>query len=132
VGGCTQIGSAPGPRVLDLLPGDNLGAFVAPLVCGTLGELYGWHYGFAAAGVGMLLSIAIYLSGSQYLPLTADPVRKRPRRDFSLERGAPSLHCLRFCSSRRCIGLRRHKSGTSMLCGSATTSTAASSAVPSP
>src|SRR5437879_193104 len=48
--------------------GINTGAFVAPLVCGTLGEIYGWHYGFGAAGVGMLISIAIYLGGSRYLP----------------------------------------------------------------
>ena len=34
--------------------GVNVGAFLAPLVCGFLGETYGWHYGFAAAGVGML------------------------------------------------------------------------------
>ena len=33
--------------------GINLGGLLAPLVCGTLGELYGWHWGFAAAGVGM-------------------------------------------------------------------------------
>ena len=46
----------------------NIGAFVAPLVCGTLGELYSWHYGFAAAGFGMLIGIAIYLTGSRYLP----------------------------------------------------------------
>jgi POT family proton-dependent oligopeptide transporter len=46
----------------------TLGAFVAPLVCGTLGELYSWHYGFAAAGVGMLVSIVIYISGARYLP----------------------------------------------------------------
>src|SRR5246500_4832357 len=33
--------------------GINLGAFLAPLICGTLGEKLGWHFGFAAAGVGM-------------------------------------------------------------------------------
>ena len=48
--------------------GINLGAFMAPFVCGTLGEVYGWHYGFAAAGVGMLLSLVIYLAGRRYLP----------------------------------------------------------------
>ena len=32
--------------------GANLGACLAPLVCGTLGEVLGWHWGFAAAGVG--------------------------------------------------------------------------------
>ncbi len=56
--------------------GINLGAFVAPLVCGTLGELYGWHYGFAAAGIGMLLSISIYLAGSRYLPPETKPGAK--------------------------------------------------------
>jgi len=45
----------------------NVGAFVAPLVCGTLGEIYGWHYGFAAAGVGMLVGTGIYLYGRKYL-----------------------------------------------------------------
>lgn len=46
----------------------NIGAFVAPLVCGTLGELYGWHYGFGAAGVGMLVGIVIYVRGARWLP----------------------------------------------------------------
>jgi POT family proton-dependent oligopeptide transporter len=46
----------------------NVGAFTAPLVCGTLGELWGWHYGFAAAGLGMLASVAIYVAGSRDLP----------------------------------------------------------------
>jgi POT family proton-dependent oligopeptide transporter len=48
--------------------GVNVGAFLAPLVCGFLGETYGWHYGFAAAGVGMLSGLAIYLYGQGYLP----------------------------------------------------------------
>ena len=46
----------------------NLGATIAPLVCGTLGELYGWHYGFGVAGFGMLIGIGIYLKGRKYLP----------------------------------------------------------------
>jgi proton-dependent oligopeptide transporter, POT family len=41
--------------------GINLGAFLAPLVCGTLGEEVGWHYGFGAAGVGMTVGLLIYL-----------------------------------------------------------------------
>jgi proton-dependent oligopeptide transporter, POT family len=48
--------------------GINLGAFLAPLVCGTLGELFGWHWGFGAAGLGMVLGLAIYASGQRYLP----------------------------------------------------------------
>jgi proton-dependent oligopeptide transporter, POT family len=48
--------------------GINVGALLAPLVCGTLGEKVGWHYGFAAAGVGMCLGLVIYLSALPYLP----------------------------------------------------------------
>ena len=57
--------------------GINLGAFLAPLVCGTLGELYGWHWGFGAAGVGMCLGLAIYLAGGRWLP------REGPRREVA-------------------------------------------------
>ncbi len=49
--------------------GINLGAFLSPLVCGTLGEIYGWHYGFGVAGIGMLLGLLIYLYGQRYLAL---------------------------------------------------------------
>jgi proton-dependent oligopeptide transporter, POT family len=48
--------------------GINVGAFLAPIVCGTLGERAGWHYGFAAAGVGMLIALATYLSAAPHLP----------------------------------------------------------------
>jgi POT family proton-dependent oligopeptide transporter len=48
--------------------GINIGGFLAPLICGTLGEFYGWHAGFAAAGVGMLAGLCIYALGGQYLP----------------------------------------------------------------
>jgi POT family proton-dependent oligopeptide transporter len=48
--------------------GLNIGGFLAPLICGTLGELYGWHYGFGAAGVGMFAGVAIYVAGRNYLP----------------------------------------------------------------
>ena len=47
--------------------GINLGAFIAPLICGYLGENINWHYGFGAAGIGMTLGIIQYLSGAKYL-----------------------------------------------------------------
>ncbi|MGH7025805.1 MFS transporter [Brevundimonas sp.] len=53
----------------------------SPLVCGTLGEVYGWHYGFAAAGIGMAVGLAIYMAGARHLP--AEPkiaVRKPAER----------------------------------------------------
>jgi proton-dependent oligopeptide transporter, POT family len=48
--------------------GINLGGFIAPLICGTLGEVYGWHWGFTAAGIGMVAGLVIYLTGGKYLP----------------------------------------------------------------
>jgi POT family proton-dependent oligopeptide transporter len=48
--------------------GVNVGAFIAPLVAGTLGEDIGWHYGFGAAGVGMLIALATYALGFGALP----------------------------------------------------------------
>ncbi len=47
--------------------GVNLGAFFSPLICGTLGQKVGWHWGFAAAGVGMVAGLIIYLWGQRYL-----------------------------------------------------------------
>lgn len=63
----------------------NIGAFVSPLVCGSLGELYGWHYGFGAAGVGMLIGIVIYLRGRRYLP--ADSHERRTGQRVALAPG---------------------------------------------
>ncbi|MGA0602626.1 peptide MFS transporter [Caulobacter sp. KR2-114] len=53
--------------------GINLGAFLAPLACGGVGELAGWHWGFALAGVGMLAGLTIYVAGGRWLP--AQPPR---------------------------------------------------------
>jgi POT family proton-dependent oligopeptide transporter len=46
----------------------NGAVIISPLITGTLGEVYGWHYGFGAAGVGMLISLVIYLYGRKWLP----------------------------------------------------------------
>ena len=40
--------------------GINLGAFFSPLICGTLAVKYGYEYGFAAAGIGMLIGLSLY------------------------------------------------------------------------
>jgi proton-dependent oligopeptide transporter, POT family len=47
--------------------GINIGAFVAPLVCGFLGETVDWHLGFAAAGIGMTFGLLQYVFGGAYL-----------------------------------------------------------------
>ena len=43
--------------------GINAGAVLGPLICGWLAEVYGWHAGFGAAGVLMLVGLATYLAG---------------------------------------------------------------------
>lgn len=55
----------------------NAAVIVAPLVAGTLGENYGWHYGFGAAGVGMVIGLIIYLSGRRWLPRDEPVARKK-------------------------------------------------------
>lgn len=48
--------------------GINLGAVIGPLACGYLGESINWHYGFAAAGIGMVLGLVHFrLSGRKHL-----------------------------------------------------------------
>ncbi|HEY5972582.1 MAG TPA: oligopeptide:H+ symporter [Pseudoxanthomonas sp.] len=53
--------------------GINLGALFASLVCGYLGEAYGWKYGFGAAGIGMLVGLGMFLWGQKYLHGHAEP-----------------------------------------------------------
>ncbi len=48
--------------------GVNLGAFIAPIVCGLLGQVYGWHIAFGFAGFGMLIGLIVFLAGTRYLP----------------------------------------------------------------
>jgi len=90
----TQVGALypPGDRRRDrafsiFYVGINLGAFLAPLVCGTLGEEIGWHYGFTAAGVGMTTGLVIYLAATPSLPKDAFAARatapdRLTRRDW--------------------------------------------------
>jgi POT family proton-dependent oligopeptide transporter len=69
--------------------GINLGAFMGPLICGTLGqsENYGWHWGFAAAGVGMLFGVIQFWMTKHHLGTaglhpagTGDPAIDSARR----------------------------------------------------
>ena len=62
----------------------QIAVIAAPIVCGTLGERVGWHWGFGAAGVGMLIGLCIYLAGRRFLPpetrrtVSAEPVERPP------------------------------------------------------
>ncbi|GIW85063.1 MAG: hypothetical protein KatS3mg107_0723 [Gemmataceae bacterium] len=55
--------------------GINIGAFLTPLTCGTIGEIEGWSYGFMTAGLGMCLGLTIFLytAARGYLGPHAEP-----------------------------------------------------------
>ncbi len=53
--------------------GINIGAFSAALLCGYLGETYGWGYGFGAAGIGMMFGLATFIYGQRHLMGHAEP-----------------------------------------------------------
>ncbi|MBN8606525.1 MAG: peptide MFS transporter [Caulobacterales bacterium] len=53
--------------------GINLGAFLATLACGYLGQTYGWAYGFGLAGIGMTFGLIQYLMGQKWLKGKAEP-----------------------------------------------------------
>lgn len=72
VGSLYQDGDPRRDRAYTLFyMGINLGAFLSPFICGTLGQVWGWHYGFSAAGVGMILGLVIYHFGRHSLPQDA-------------------------------------------------------------
>ena len=68
--------------------GVNLGAFFSPLVCGTLGQVYGWHYGFGAAGVGMVVGLIIYLWGQKFL--AEDNLTRREEAHVEVQKLTPT------------------------------------------
>ena len=68
--------------------GINLGAFLSPFICGTLGESarFGWAWGFGSAGVGMVGGLALYTFGQRYL--APDNVMKRSKEMVEVTRKA--------------------------------------------
>lgn len=68
--------------------GINVGATTGPILCGLLAALYGWHAGFALAGVLMLLALVTYLAGYRYLP---EGGRRQRRVHPRLRRGDARL-----------------------------------------
>ena len=75
--------------------GINLGAFISSLVVGYVGEVYGWHYGFGLAGIGMALGLLQYLIGLKYLKQVGDflgdtkdnkEVMKKPLTKIEIDR----------------------------------------------
>src|SRR5215204_45119 len=69
--------------------GINTGAFLGQIVTGFLGEAVGWHWGFGAAGVGMLIGLAVFaLTSNRTLGDTGMEPTKNP--DPTIQKGQES------------------------------------------
>ena len=77
--------------------GKNLGAVLAPLGCGTIGEFFGWRWGFTVAGGGMLIGLGFYLFGLRYLPRE---IPTKERKETSSEG-----QYARMFSAKQCVQL---------------------------
>lgn len=64
--------------------GINIGAFAATLLCGYLGETFGWRYGFGVAGIGMVIGLITFLLGQKHLHGLAEPSDSNVLRQKSL------------------------------------------------
>ncbi len=56
--------------------GINVGAFLSSLIVGYVGEVYGWHYGFGLAAIGMLLGLIQYVVGQKHLKYVGNNTNK--------------------------------------------------------
>ena len=61
--------------------GINIGAFLSAIIIGGIGEVYGWHYGFGLAGIGMLLGQIVFMWGQKYLEGIGDYIGKQDNPD---------------------------------------------------
>ncbi len=69
--------------------GINIGGSLGPLICGYIGEIYGWHYGFSLAGIGMFLGLIVFGIGvkkieSSYFKIIKLPDNKKNSNESDL------------------------------------------------
>ena len=64
--------------------GINLGGFLAPILCGYVGEQISWHYGFGLAAIGMFLGQIVYIWGQKYLTNVGNLISKKNAADKEL------------------------------------------------
>jgi POT family proton-dependent oligopeptide transporter len=64
--------------------GVNIGGFLAPFACGTIGEFFGWQWGFTLAGIGMVAGLIVYILGTPLLP----PERGAPAAAAAAQRAS--------------------------------------------
>lgn len=65
--------------------GINIGAFIASIMVGGVGEIYGWHYGFGLAGIGMVLGQIVFVKGQKYLIGVGESLAERKASGFEVD-----------------------------------------------
>jgi POT family proton-dependent oligopeptide transporter len=83
--------------------GINVGAVLAAFGCGTVGEHFGWHWGFTLAGIGMVSGLVIYIAGGRYLP--PEPPRARPAPSVARQRSEAGGTARRFALLAGIVGM---------------------------
>lgn len=61
--------------------GINIGGFLAPILCGYIGEQINWHYGFGLAAIGMFVGQIVYIWGQKYLKNVGNLISKDNEKD---------------------------------------------------
>lgn len=64
--------------------GINIGGFLAPILCGWVGETYNWHYGFGLAAIGMFLGQAVYIWGQKFIPHVGNLISRKNEADRAI------------------------------------------------
>ncbi|MCW1428594.1 peptide MFS transporter [Novosphingobium sp. JCM 18896] len=72
----------------------NVSVIAAPLVSGTLGEKLGWHWGFGAAGVVMVIGLLVYLAAAPWLPADNRPAKGATKAERAKMQGNDWLRLL--------------------------------------
>jgi POT family proton-dependent oligopeptide transporter len=68
--------------------GINIGAFLGPIICGWLRLTYGYHYGFAAAGVGMVIGLVVYIAGMRSVVRRTEQIATETRSNGGGQQGS--------------------------------------------
>ena len=64
--------------------GINIGGFLAPILCGWIGETYNWHYGFGLAAIGMFMGQGVYIWGQKFLPHVGNLISRKNEADKAI------------------------------------------------
>ncbi|PIR18114.1 MAG: MFS transporter [Deltaproteobacteria bacterium CG11_big_fil_rev_8_21_14_0_20_49_13] len=106
----TQVGTLyePGDHRRDrafniFYMGINVGAILSPLICGTLGEVYGWKYGFMSAGIGLILGLIVYIWGQKYLATDLVTKKKEAAAPVESKKLSPEDYSKLFALFALCL-----------------------------